>query len=136
MIIDELLSDIATTCQAAFPSLTVQIGIPDANRADINVVFVLVESLANAREREPLGDSPYAPGDYDVGVRYHVGVPIGQMPGAYNIIEGVYLWSQSQMKRHSSLYYYSRPTAVEFAINGDIIIGTWTVIYRVRRARG
>lgn len=135
MIISDLLTDIVQSLQADFPSVHVQVGRISA-QTDRVTVSVSAEAYTNARSREPLGDSPLAPGDYEVGVRFEMNAPANGLPASYEPIEAIYLWSQSQQRRHTLLYHYSLPTTLQFAVQGDVLFGWWVVTYRLRRVRG
>lgn len=137
-MIEELIRDIAEALQARFPDALVRVGtLPSQGiPTDQIAIGLSVERFSNARSREPLGDSPLAPGEYEIAIRYEAAAMAETLPQSYAKIEEIYGWAQSQERRHTALFHYSLPTALQFAVNGDIIYGWWQVLYRIRQPRG
>jgi hypothetical protein len=138
MITRDVVNDWKEAAMSAFPQAYVGLGTISQIGLHTDQIHIAIsaDQHQNNRAGEPLGDSPLAPGDYTVSVRFEVGARRADILDAYDEIEQVYYWSQRQERRHNSIYYHTAITPVTFTDAGDAVVGVWIVVCRVRRARG
>jgi hypothetical protein len=135
-----LYADILQAAQAELGSGLVEVLPADPAQMPVTLkpcLFLQIVGYANNRTGEPLGDSPDAPGDYRVDIRFTATAP--KSPDylqAYRWLNECYDWSQRQHLRRRQTYYATIITGMSIRDEGEIVVGDWTIQYRARALRG